>query len=157
MAPYTTRDLVRIALDRTGGPTWNAGTAASLPNATIDDAIAEATSRVDTRLAGRYEVPFDPTVPVEVGFITRDIAMWLAYLTFREVRDLDTELDPVHLRYKAAEALLIDLQNGKAELPDAPDADPGEDGTAVIVINETSSDLFTECDFNLYRRWPTFP
>lgn len=154
MPEYTTKEAVRLALARDLQSVQ--GTAASLTDDALDDAIAEATSRVNTRLAGRYDVPFDPDVPVQVGFLTRDIAMWLAYLTFREVRDLNTELDPVHLRYKAAEALLIDLQNGKTTLPDVPDADPGEDGTAVIAINETD-DLFTECDFNLYRRWPTFP
>lgn len=154
MAEYTTVELVRLALARTDGS--GQGTAASLSQEHIEDAIAEATSRVNTRLAGRYEVPFDPTVPVEVGYITRDIAMWLAYLTYREVRDLNTELDPVHLRYRSAEAILLDLQNGKTSLPDVPDADPGEDGTAVIAINETN-DLFTECDFDLYPRWPTYP
>jgi phage gp36-like protein len=132
------------------------GTAASLSDEAVEDAIAEAQSRVDTRLAGRYEVPFDPDVPSQVRYITRDIAAWLCHLTFREVRDLNTELDPVHLRYKAAEALLIDLQNGKTDLPDAPDADPGESGQSVIVINETC-DLFNECDFDLHRRWPTYP
>lgn len=154
MPEYTTKDAVRLALARDLQQVQ--GTAASLTDDALDDAIAEATSRVNTRLAGRYDVPFDP-VPVMVGFITRDIAMWLAYLTFREVRDLNTELDPVHLRYKAAEALLIDLQNGKTTLPDVPDADPGEGGTAVIVINDPSTDMFTECDFQLYPRWPTFP
>lgn len=154
MAPYTTKEQVRLALARDASDVD--GTAASLPDPVIMDAIAEAQSRVDTRLAGRYEVPFDPDVPAQVGFITRDIAMWLAWLTFREVRDLNTELDPIYLRYKAAEALLIDLQNGKTTLPDAPDSDPGESGEAVIAINETP-DLFSACDFNLWRSWPTYP
>jgi phage gp36-like protein len=152
---YTDADAVRIILARDLNQID--GTAASLTDEAIADAIAEAQARVDTRLSGQYDVPFTEPFPAMVMVITRDIAAWLAHLTFREVRDLTSELDPVHLRYKAAEALLIDLQNGKTTLPDAPGSDPGESGKASIVINETSSDLFTECDFNLTRRWPVWP
>jgi phage gp36-like protein len=155
VAPYTDKDAVRIILARDLDQVD--GTAASLTDEAIDDAIAEAQARVDTRLSGNYDVPFENTIPAMVVVITRDIAAWLAHLTFREVRDLNSELDPVHLRYKAAESLLIDLQNGRTTLPDVPGADPGESGKASIVINETTSDLFTECDFNLTRRWPTWP
>lgn len=155
MAPYTDVDAVRVVLARDLQNVQ--GTAASLTDDTITDAIAEAQARVDTRLSGNYDVPFTVVpYPAMVVTITRDIAAWLCHLTFREVRELNSELDPVHLRYKAAEALLIDLQNGRAVLPDVPGADPGESGQAVITINETD-DLFTECDFNLTRRWPVWP
>lgn len=152
MPEYTTKEAVRLVLARDLERVQ--GTAASLTDDATDDAIAEAGTTVNTQLAGRYDVPFEVPIPAAVGNITRDIAAWLCYLTFREVRDLNTELDPVYLRYKAANQLLLDLRDGRTQLPDVPGADPGESGTAVIAINETC-DLFSECDFNLTdtRSW----
>lgn len=154
MSAYTTREAVRLVLARDLDKV--SGTAASLTDEAVDNSIAESTATVNTRLGARYTVPFADPVPATVSTLTRDLAAWLCYLLFREVRDLNTELDPVYLRYKGSTQLLMDLQNGKAVLPDLPGGDPTESGTAVIAINETC-DLINEWDFDLTRRWSVWP
>jgi phage gp36-like protein len=127
---YTDRDAVRELLARDGGSVSpGQGTAASLPDETFDSAIVRASARVDSMLGAVYTVPFvaPPATPVMVVDITEAIAAYDVDRTFREVRDYQSELNPVYLRYKEAMALLGQLQKGLATLPDyvPPDPDPG--------------------------------
>lgn len=155
MSVYTTRERVRIALARDLDEVD--GTAASLSNDAIDDAIVEATSRIDGRLGARYQVPFVDPVPQLVQTIARDLTMFLSDLTFREVRDYSSALNPVYIRYQEALKMLDQIAAGAISLPDAPGVvTPTGSGEAVFVINQTSP-LFSPCDFDLRRPpnvWP---
>jgi phage gp36-like protein len=115
---YTTPAEVRLVLTRDLDQT--AGNAASLSDATILSEIASAQQRVDGRLALVYQVPFADPVPLLIRDITRDVAAYLSDLTFREVRDYGSELNPVYLRYKDALALLEQIATGKTTVPGDP-------------------------------------
>lgn len=128
--PYTDRVAVRELLARDGGSvTPGQGTAASLSDDAIDATIVRASARVDSMLGAVYTVPFaaPPNTPVMVVEITLALAAYDADLTYREVRDYGSELNPVYLRYRDALDLLKQLQQGLATLPDytPPNPDPG--------------------------------
>lgn len=129
--PYTTREKVRELLSRGGGSDdpGNPSTAASLPNSTVDAEILAASRTIDSRLGSVYTVPFaaPPQTPAMVVEIAEALAAYRCDLIFREVRDYSSDLNPVYLRWKEADALLTQLQKGLAVLPDytAPDPDPG--------------------------------
>jgi phage gp36-like protein len=126
--PYTTKEKVREVLARTSVSL--PGTAGSLSDATIEDAIAEAQSEIDSRLGILYTVPFvDPNVPALIQTMATAISAYRADLTFREVRDYSSELNPVYLRYRDAIELLDRIGAGKATLPGyvPPEPDPGPD------------------------------
>jgi phage gp36-like protein len=155
VAVYTTRERVRIALARDLDDVD--GTAASLKDEAIEDAIVEATSRVDGKLGGRYKVPFADPVPALVQTICRDLSMFLCDLTFREVRDYASQFNPVYIRYQEAIKTLDQIAAGQISLPDAPGVEtPLGSGEAVIVINQTDQ-LFSPCDFDLRRRYRVWP
>ena len=115
---YTTPAEVRLVLTR--DPNQTAGNAASLSDETIQGEIDSAQQRVDGRLALVYQVPFADPVPTLIRDITRDIAAYLSDLTFREVRDYGSELNPVYMRYKDAVALLEQIATGKTTVPGDP-------------------------------------
>lgn len=135
---YVTPDAVRIAAD----PEWQAGSdqpasggqsAAELSDGQLADAIAEASTRVDVYLAGRYTTPVAPvdpnvtplTYPGPVAVWTRDIALYFATLTFLRGAPLEAN-DPVNLRYTAAMTDLAAARDGKLSLPlPAADVTPG--------------------------------
>lgn len=137
--PYTDLARVRALLSRDGGV--DLGTAGSVDAATIELAINTAQNRINSRLGALYTVPFAPIVPELIQDIATALAAYDADLTFREVRDYASELNPVYLRMKDAVELLDQLQSGKAVLPDyvPPDPDPGPTdpagGDIVDVIN----------------------
>jgi phage gp36-like protein len=128
---YTTPDEVRLVLTR--NPTQTAGNAASLSDTTIESEINSAQQRVDGRLALVYLVPFADPVPTLIRDITRDIAAYLSDLTFREVRDYGSELNPVYLRYKDALALLEQIATGKTTVPGDPVPPESEAGSQTVV------------------------
>lgn len=130
MADYTTPDEVRLVLTR--DPDQTAGNAASLSNDTIQGEITSAQQRVDGRLALVYKVPFADPVPTLIRDITRDIAAYLSDLTFREVRDYGSELNPVYLRYKDALALLEQIATGKTTVPGDPVPPESESGSMSV-------------------------
>jgi phage gp36-like protein len=153
---YTTKDKVRLALARDLGEVQ--GTAASLEDPQIDDAIAEAQSRVDGRLGALYLVPFTDPAPALVQTITRDLAAFLADLTYREVRDYSSNLNPVYIRYQEALGLLKEIAEGKVSLPGAPGVvTPTGEGLVVWQRNQTDSPLITSCEFDLHRPWNVWP
>lgn len=136
--PYTDPARVRALVSRNADA--NPGTAGSVQAATIELAIDSARSIIDSKLSTLYVVPFNP-VPRLVQDIATAFAAFDADMTFREIRDYSSELNPVYLRYKQMSALLDQLQAGKATLPDyePPDPDPGPDdppgGDVVAVFN----------------------
>lgn len=140
MPPYTTRAKVREALTRAPSPPDgpDPGTAASLSDTRIDTAIESAGTVIDSRLGAFYSVPFQNT-PKLVGVIATALAAYDCDQTFREVRDYESELNPVYLRYREAQELLTQLQKGSATLPDYNPPDPSQTdpagGDIVEVLN----------------------
>lgn len=117
----------------TRDPDQTAGNAASLSDETLLSEINSAQQRVDGRLAQVYRVPFDDPVPTLIRDITRDIAAYLSDLTFREVRDYGSELNPVYLRYKDALALLEQIATGKTSVPGDPVPPESEAGSMTVL------------------------
>lgn len=128
---YTTPDEVRLVLTR--DLLQVAGNAASLPNETIEAEINSAQQRVDGKLALRYKVPFTDPAPTLIRDITRDVAAYLSDLTFREVRDYGSELNPVYLRYKDALALLDSIAKGETIVPGDPVPPDSEESSLTVV------------------------
>jgi hypothetical protein len=88
--PEAVRDVLASGADREG-------TAASLPEEQIDAAIRDAQAQVDAKVPG---APFTGTVPDVVANLTRDIAAYLATLTYRKGRPLVPD-EPAQRRYTA--------------------------------------------------------
>lgn len=147
---YATPQTVRQALspDGTNAP----GTAASLSDAQILDAISEATTELDGRLAARYKVPFPDPAPALIQAVVRDIAAYLATLTYRKGNPLLPD-DPVRLRYSRASSMLTDIAAGKVELPAGGITVP-ETGGHAAVVNPYEGDLFELRDLGLYPARP---
>ncbi len=88
----------------------------SLTERIISEGIEWAESRIDSRLARRYNVPFNP-VPKVVGGLASDLA---AYFVLREAYAGGGENNAPTLAreiYEEAEKLLADLVNGDAMIP----------------------------------------
>lgn len=178
----TVRD-VRLALTP-GGSSTGSATAASLSNTQIEDALAEAAGIVRTYVERRYSIPEPETVvvvgeapvgqentvetvplaPYPVRGWTRNIAAYLASLTFSENQDVVAD-DPVRLRYNLTMEDLEKVQSGVLSL-DLPGVGGGSgDGTGVSVVNILPTPLFGLSDAHLvlggsspqilapYRRW----
>jgi phage gp36-like protein len=144
--PYLDPADVRLIL---AGTENAAGTAASLTDNDLTDAISEAQDEVDGRLAARYDTPFtDP--PTVVVNITRDIAAYLATLTYRRGDPIQPG-ETIQLRYNRAQNLLSQAANGTFPLP-LPGGGGDEAAAANVVNNPTSGDLWTEQDFHLVQR-----
>jgi phage gp36-like protein len=145
---YATAQDVRFALAPDGDT--GTSTAASLSDVELNDAIGEAQGEVDARLPGD-PYPTGQAPPI-VSAITRDIAAYLATLTFRRGLALDPN-DPVALRYKRATGLLADISAGRIDIDPATGAAvPAE----VAIVNPYGGDLFGVDDFHL-RDLPTVP
>lgn len=144
---YTSPVAVRRVLSPDGDRT-DTGSAASLSDDDLEQAIAEAQAEIDARLASRYTVPFSFPVPVVIEQATRDIAAYLGTLTFRRGDPIDAN-DPVQLRYNRAQALLASIQAGKTELPVGSDGPLSEATADAEVINPYDGDLFQLSDFAL--------
>lgn len=179
---YCTTQDVRYALapgEAGDPPTYVANqTATDLTDPQIEDAIAEADSRIDAFVPPGYKVPTytiqatwtgtaypgliypgmyttsspeGSAVPVDVAhplfrFISRDIAAYLATLTWKKNKDVPEE-DPVRLRYGMATDLLALIRTGDVNLPDNPD-NPYTDGE-VTIFNQYEGSLFGLEDFAL--------
>lgn len=131
MVDYTSPDEVRLVLTRDLNQT--AGNAASLADGTIQEQINSAMQRIDGKLALRYKVPFAEPTPTLIRDIARDIAAYLSDLTFREVRDYGSDLNPVYLRYKDALTLLDSIAKGETIVPGEPAPTESEEGTLTVV------------------------
>lgn len=141
---------VRQALAPDGSNAATLGTAASLDDGDLNDHIAEAQTEVDGKLGVRFSVPFaDGSVPVLVAKVTRDIAAYLATLTYRRNTPLPDN-DPVALRYARAQALLNAAALGKLDIlaTDNKELSSSVDATVVNILDEDQS-LFSAADFSL--------
>lgn len=93
----------------------------------VRDALARASSEVDSYLADRYATPLaeDTPVPPVVASVTGDIARYR--LTGGDVRDTD----PIRERYVKALNWLRDVADGRASVPGLP---PAADGGGAVVL-----------------------
>lgn len=162
--PYSTPADVRLALSPAGG----GGTAGSLDDNALNDAINEADALINTYL----EIPEVRTPKVDeagvalqpVRWWSRNIAAYLATLTYRRGKDLTAD-DPVRLRYSQTMALLTDIRDGKMRSPIPLTGNPAT-GSSVEpqVFNQYTGTLFGPEDFGLsttpkiydpqHRIWP---
>lgn len=134
-----------MLLDPTGGQ--GTGSAASLTNLQLQEAVDRAEAEINARLSGRYSVPFiDP--PVIIKRIATDLAAYDATLSFYGSTDI-TDEDPVIRRYRDSKYLLMDISVGKADLyPGAGGEEPLVGGRA-SVRNPYEGKLFGLSDFAL--------
>ena len=164
---YCTVFDVRTALTpgaSQSGTSGKAATAASLADWQIEDAIAEATGTVSSMLS-RYavteteqqvitgiDVDGDPTTapdtvaPYPVRAWTRNIAAYLATLTFKQNQDLKED-DPVRLRYIMTMGQLQAVHDGALDIPDLEPSEEVNQG--VHVENTYEGQLFSPEDFLL--------
>lgn len=98
--------------DGSGAQETGTGTVADMADDALNDAITQASGVVDANLGGSY--PDGSTPPGIVKFWTRDIALYLATLTFRKNQELSAD-SPVRLRYQAA---LLGLQKTPPLVPE---------------------------------------
>lgn len=119
------------------------GSASGLSDSELQEAIDEASTIIDSRLASDYTVPF-PDPPPAVQIIARDLAAYLATLTYRKGNPLPDN-DPVARRYAVATGLLDEIVKGKAILPQLGSGDAGQ----AAVQNAYEGDLFRLEDFGL--------
>jgi phage gp36-like protein len=138
---YVTPSEVRDVLIENGVDP-DGSTAASGDDDAIEVAIGEAADEVDGRLAGRHTVPFT-TVPSLIKTVTRDIAGYLATLTFRR-GDPVPPGDPVLLRYQRAQKILDGLASGDVALGPS---DPA--GGAIATANVYEGTMFDTDTFAL--------
>ncbi len=173
MGEYCTVRDVRVALTPNGVGD-NSGTAAELEDWQIENAITEAEGVVSSYIASRYTIyseeveelnPEDPeevwlsvVAPEPVRSWTRNIAAYLAALTYRRNKDL-TEDDPIRLRYTHTMENLVAVRDGRMDL-DLPGTEV--DTSGVHVENLYTGDLFGLEDVGLgyagsgqaQRYWP---
>lgn len=164
--PYSTVTDVKNVL---GGDAAS-GTAATLSNTVLLDAIYQADSMIRSYIGYRYQIPFEhidqddnplTTVAAEpVRWWSRDIAAFLATLTYKRNQDVTPD-DPVRLRLNMALQQMVAVRDSKTHLAFPPaqvqSADP-----AVTVINLYVGSLFGPSDFDLQqvpaaRTWGSWP
>lgn len=118
---YCSVEDVREALTPGGVSSPGGDTAASLRDDQIEDAITQASGRVDLYLSQRYVTPVvgapDATM-TQLKMWTRDLAAYLGTLTKRKAADIDDN-NPVIRRYKNAINDLQMLRDNQAQI-DAP-------------------------------------
>lgn len=124
---YTDRDTVRNVLAPDG---VTDGTAASLSDEDIDEAIGRVSNRVDTFLTRRYAVPLADPVPGIIRDIATDIAAYDLTLAYYKGVDISDQ-DPVIRRYRDARGMLGQLGTGLLVIT-VPGADTTIDDPVVI-------------------------
>lgn len=92
------------------------------------DALARASSEVDSYLADRYATPLPDAAPIPevVVSVTGDIARYR--LTGGDVRDTD----PIRERYTRALNWLRDVADGRAGVPGLPPAGQTPEGSVLL-------------------------
>ncbi len=147
---YTDPSEVRKVLDpKSDGTaaTADPGTAASMSDAQLGEAIEEADQEIDAVLGGVYQVPFSPTPPV-IARISRDIAAFLATTTFRKNDPMDRD-EPVVRRHDRAQQMLGQARQGQYDVSDVA---PVSTERESAVVNRRESDMFSLSDFGLVVR-----
>lgn len=147
---YTDLATVRRTLAPDGDPTL--ATPAALSDAELNDKIAEAQARIDAALAPRYPVPFDglPNTPAVVQEVARDIAAYLALLTYYRSQPVDPN-HPVRLAYNDALDILRQAQRGQVDVLAQPGQATVSAADSAAVENPYDGDLFISQDFGLGR------
>lgn len=143
---YTTSEKVKKRAKRALNPTDTDKLTAM--GEIIDEGIEWGQSRIDSRLAERYPVPFDGTVPKVIQAICSDFA---AYFTLRELFGGGAENKSPTLAREMldeAEKWLEDLATGKASIPDLDDADT-EAAAGILSSHSTPGPL---AQFDLVNR-----
>ena len=155
MPEYCTIKDVRYALTPDGDKT-DKSTAASLPDAQIEDAINEAEDTIRAFIASRYKIviaevedgnEYVSVAPKPLRGWCRDLAAFLAALTFRRNKDLGED-DPIRLRWAMVMGFLKDVRDGKMDL-DLPGPDDDTDSQGVHVENLYQGKLFGMEDVGL--------
>lgn len=159
--PYSTPQNVRDALNATGAgpnntldPNTGAGdivTGANLTDEKLEGQIAEADATINNYIGRFYTVPVDVSDPASAAVVmplSRDIAAYLATLTYRMSKDF-TERDPVELRYRHAMKQLERVAEGLITLPLPTPDDPTTSQNDVYVQNQYEGDMFVPGDFSI--------
>lgn len=150
---YSSPADVRNALTPGAGDT-DETTAASFEDAQIEDAIKEADGVIDTYIYSMFGIPQDPdAIPANSVAIypvrawSRDIAAYLATLTFRKSKDMAPD-DPVRLRYNFVMDVLEKISEGvlRPNLPQPPTPPDGYGPQGAFVYNQYRGKLFTMAD-----------
>lgn len=136
-----------------GATSTDPSTGAGLSDEQIDDAIRQADSRINGYLPSDYIVPtetLENTLIVSTPpfrYWSRDIAAYLATLTYRRSKDLSQD-DPVRLRYQDTMLELGLVAKGVFELPPSSGSEDVASGD-VFVYNQYQGQLFGPKDFAL--------
>lgn len=162
--PYSTVAMVRNALApgnfEDGNEPYPDGdqtnTAADLSNDQLNDAIAQADATIDSYIGGRYAVPvlYDAghvlyvLTPAPLNFWSRDIAAYLATLTYRRAQDF-ADTDPVARRYLNAMLALTGVRDGKAVLQIPENVTDSSEVGVGSPVNPYQGHLFSTNDFDL--------
>lgn len=142
---YSTPEEIRSVLDGQRGSDQDIN-----PNTLDDDqigyAISNADSQIDAALRNKYHVPIlihgiaPVSVPAIIHSLSVDIAVYLAYLTYRQDREFMSTLAAPLLRYQRALLLLDGIRTGDTELEFDSWGLPGDD--AATVFNPYDGPLF---------------
>jgi phage gp36-like protein len=117
--PYAEPSDVRDVL--APDPARPAGTAAELPDETLQRRIATAANAVDAVLAARGHTTPLTTAPPLVKDVVVAVAAFLADLTYRKGKAHASRMDPVVARYDWAQGLLKAWADGTQAIPGEPD------------------------------------
>lgn len=143
MPPYTTPALVRSLVARSTAS--RPGTGASIDDSQVVESISAAEQKIDSILGVVYKVPFGPEIPQLITDIATAIAALELDMTFREVRDYNSELNPIVMRAKRYEDLLQQIRKGDASIPgyepEEQEDNPSDGGSIVGVENPCLVDL----------------
>jgi len=142
---YTDASEVRKILHPDADQT-DIGTAASLSDDQLGEAIEEADQEVDGALGSLYTTPFVPTPPL-IARLSRDIAAFLATLTHRKTNPMDRD-DPVRLRYDRAQQILGQAREGQFDVSDVAPVSMERESAVVNPLYGDIS-LFSLGDFGL--------
>lgn len=146
MALYAKESDVQQVLARDLGSVE--GNAASLNEEVIQEQLERAGAQIDARLATTYTTPFDP-VPRLIRDIAVDVAAYYCGLIFRENRDFETDLHPLLVRYRHADAMLASLATGSAVIP--PDGvEPGTGVGVRVAATVSRPQLFSSSEFDIH-------
>ena len=143
MAYCSVQDVRRALV--AGGASASTNTAADISDDALDDAAEEASSTIDAFIDGPYD-PEEESIPSVIRFWARDIAAYLAMLTWRGAK-APAANNPVTLRYQHAMQMLQGVADGTIEImtPQSVEDQPA-------VINQYTGSLFDTDDFDLVGR-----